>query len=225
MILDSARGMNSTQQRDYTLSLELAVKALKGRHPQEIARRSGAFVTEIRGRIFLEMAVLGRRCVIPHPDIDVRWADSPDEIPPWQKALILHYLKKAPGIQLSGNLVTFQEVESGAFYMPIFRARVLKPFVEAFGPRPDSMVEAAKRSFNGEERGHGHRSVTVFAFPYVPITLVLWEGDREFPPEGTLLYDSTVSEYLSTEDITLVSEMLVRGLIECSLGGGKGKSP
>lgn len=210
--------MTTRQQRDYTLSLKLAVEALAALHPQEIARRSGAFVTEIRGRIFLELEVLGRRCVISHPEIEVRWEDSLQEVPSWQKAVVLHYLERAPGVQLSGNLVTFQEVESGAFYLPIFKARVLTPFVEAFGSAPGRMVEAAMRSFNGEERGHGHRSVTVFAFPYVPITLVLWEGDEEFPPDGTLLYDSTVSEYLSTEDITLVSEMLVQGLIQAARG-------
>lgn len=223
MIPVAGSGM-TREQRDYTLSLGLAVKALEALHPQEIARRTGAFVTEIRGRIFLELEVLGRRCVIPHPEIDVRWADSPQEIPSWQKAVILHYLERASGVQLSGNLVTFQEVESGAFYLPIFKARVLTPFLEAFGRRPDSMVEVAKRYFNGEERGHGHRSVTVFALPYVPITLVLWEGDEEFPPDGTLLYDSTVSQYLSTEDITLMSEMLVRGLIEYCFGREKGQS-
>ncbi len=218
MIPNAGSSMTTWQQRDYALSLQLAVKALQALHPQEIARRTGAFVTEVRGRIFLELEVLGRRCVIPHPEIEVRWADPPQEMPSWQKAVILHYLERAPGVQLSGNLVTFQEVESGAFYLPIFKARVLAPLIEAFGRQPDSMVEAAKRSFNGEERAHGHRSVTIFAFPYVPITLVLWEGDEEFPPDGTLLYDSTVSEYLSTEDITLVSEILVRGLIEAAKG-------
>lgn len=206
--------MTSPEERDYGPSFKLAAETLAGQHPQEIARRSGAFVEEFRGRTYLEIEVLGRRCVIPHPEIDVRYADSREEMPLWTKVLILHYMERATGVRLSGDLVTFQEVESGTFYLPIYRDRVLKPMLEVFGHRPEALVDTAKRLLNGQERDHGDLSVTVFALPYVPITLVLWRGDEEFPPNGTALYDATISMYLNTEDITLLTQMLVQKLIQ-----------
>jgi hypothetical protein len=206
--------VTSPEQRDYRLALELAAKALAAQHSQEIARRSGAFVQEVRGRIFLEVEVLGRRCVVSHPNIRVTAEDPHGDIPSWEQVLILHYLERASGVPLSGNLVTFQEVESGSFYLPLYRERVIKPLVEAFGHRPQAMVEVAERFFNGERRGFADASVTVLALPYVPVTLLMWLGDSEFPSQGSLMYDASVASYLPTEDITSVSQMLVQRLIE-----------
>ncbi len=206
--------MTSPLGRDYTLALQLAAEHVGAQHPQEIARRSGAFAEEIRGRIYLTLEMLGRRYVIPHPQVDVRFADSPEEVPLWIKVLVLHYLERGSAERLTGEMVTFQEVESGTFFLPFFRERVLGPLVGHFGCRPEAMVDAAKSAYNGEERERGDVSVTVFAFPYVPVTLVLWRGDEEFQPEGSILFDSTVSKYLPAEDLTTVCQMLVQGLIE-----------
>ena len=43
------------------------------------------------------------------------------------------------------------------------------------------------------------------AFPRVPLMLQLWEGDEEFPPDGNVLMDPTISGYLSTEDVALTA--------------------
>jgi hypothetical protein len=206
--------VTSPEQRDYRVAFALSAKALTAQHPQEIARRSGAFVQEVGGKVFLEVEILGRRCVLSHPTIRISCEDPHAELPPWEQVLILHYLERASGIPLSGNLVTFQEVESGPFYLPLYRKRVIEPLVGAFGHRPQAMVEAAQRFFNGEKREYADASVTVLALPYVPITLLMWLGDSEFPSEGSLMYDASVASYLPTEDITAVSQMLVQRLIE-----------
>lgn len=202
----------SVRQRDYEMAFQLVKDSLSKRHPGEISKKSGAFVEEKGGRTFLELEYMARRCIIPHPEIDVYYEDGEREMPLWNKVLILHYLDRASGIPLKGELITFNNVESGTFYMPAYRKRVIEPLIKAFGARPDGLVEAA-RGLNGERRDHGDASVTVFAFPYVPITLVLWRGDEEFPPEANVLYDLTVGSYLPTEDITLVTQMLVLELI------------
>jgi hypothetical protein len=208
--------MPDLRARDYSLAFTLAAKDLSKQHPQEIARRSGAFVEEKKGQIFIDVEVLARRHIITYPQMEITLEDPQEQVPLWKKVLILHYLQKASGVPLQGRLVTFQEIESGPFYMPIFRQRVLNPLVASFGEHPEALVETAVSHFNGEPRGHGDASVTVFALPYVPITLVIWKGDEEFPPQGNLLFDSTVSLYLDIEDLTAVAQVLVEGLISVS---------
>jgi hypothetical protein len=66
----------------------------------------------------------------------------------------------------------------------------------------------------GDKANYGDTAVTVNVFPRVPLTLVLWRGDDEFGPEGNILFDSTISDYLPVEDIIVVSESLVRRLIK-----------
>ena len=57
------------------------------------------------------------------------------------------------------------------------------------------------------------------SFLSVPVALVLWRGDEEFPPDGTILFDRTVSKLLSAEDIAWIAGMVVYPLV------GKVKNP
>ena len=56
-------------------------------------------------------------------------------------------------------------------------------------------------------------AVTINAFKRVPITFVLWRGDEEFPPDGSILFDATVSDYLSIEDINVLCERITWKLV------------
>jgi hypothetical protein len=47
----------------------------------------------------------------------------------------------------------------------------------------------------------------------VPVTLVLWGGDEEFPARGNILFDDTISGYLSTYDITVLCDAIVWRLV------------
>ena len=49
---------------------------------------------------------------------------------------------------------------------------------------------------------------------------VVWRGDAEFPAEGKVLFDSSVSRYLPVEDIVVLAETVVWKLIK-----KKGHSP
>ncbi|GAI93061.1 unnamed protein product, partial [marine sediment metagenome] len=66
----------------------------------------------------------------------------------------------------------------------------------------------------GHRVDYGDVAVTINAFSYVPITLVLWQGNGEFAPEGSILFDSTISDYLSTYDITVLCETISWKLVK-----------
>ena len=57
-------------------------------------------------------------------------------------------------------------------------------------------------------------AITIDAFSRLPITIVLWRGDDEFPPEGNIMFDSTISDYLDTEDIAVLCETMTWRLIK-----------
>jgi len=47
----------------------------------------------------------------------------------------------------------------------------------------------------------------------VPVALILWKGDDEFPPEGTILFDRNISHILSAEDIAWLAGMIIYPLL------------
>jgi len=50
----------------------------------------------------------------------------------------------------------------------------------------------------------------------VPLRLILWQGDNEFPPDASILFDETAGDYLSPEDAAWLAGMVVYRLAALS---------
>jgi hypothetical protein len=72
----------------------------------------------------------------------------------------------------------------------------------------------------GQKVEYGDTAITINAFPRVPLTIVLWQGDKEFPADGNIMFDSTITDYLPTEDITILCEVIAWKLVRLSKTGG-----
>jgi len=78
----------------------------------------------------------------------------------------------------------------------------------------DRLPVVAQELFAAQIASMGDVSVTIQAFPKVPITFIIWRGDEEFPPNGTILFDSSIKDnLLSAEDISELVSMIVYPLI------------
>jgi len=126
--------------------------------------------------------------------------------------LVLHYITNAMGIEPTGTLISFRELRGGALYYAAFEGHTIKELVAAFGVSPDGLVGAAK-SLGGSRAPVGHVGVTVPALPRIPVTVAVWRGDSEVPASANVLFDETIRRYLVTEDIVVLSELTVGGLV------------
>lgn len=93
--------------------------------------------------------------------------------------------------------------------MDAFVRRAKEPLLKAFGDNPGRMPELASSAYDTSGLDYGDFSVIVKALPLVPVALVLWEGDEEFPPEGNILFDRSISKFLSAEDTAWLAGMVV----------------
>jgi len=48
----------------------------------------------------------------------------------------------------------------------------------------------------------------------VPLTFVLWRCDEEFPASASILFDSSITDYLPVEDIIVMSEIVAWKLVK-----------
>jgi hypothetical protein len=201
---------------DYQLSFDLAAEQLAQMDPAQVAERSGAAAAA--GSAALELAYYGRPVRVGLAPVVVEALDDGPEIPLAEQALILHYLTRADGEPLAGDWITFREVEAGEFYWSAFVKRAKSPLVGFFGSRPELLAELAPK-VGGEGPGiSGDVSVVVRAFPRVPIMLVLWEGDDEFPADGNLLFDAGIGHYLITEDVALAAGLPIYKMMALARG-------
>lgn len=146
----------------------------------------------------------------PAQEKSIRGADA-DLIA--ERILILHYLAKASGAPLSGRMVGFDQLPGGRFYGSAFRKRSEVPLAEMFSRDPMGLIAAAEK-LGGVRGEHGDASAALLPFPMVPMTLIVWAGDDELPPNGRVLFDDTAEEYLSTEDIAVLGDLVIRRLKE-----------
>jgi hypothetical protein len=129
------------------------------------------------------------------------------------RIILLHYINNASGIPLSGEKVAYGDIPSCMHYEPVFAKRVLKPLQNAFGYDKYAFLEAGT-ALGGKEEDYGDGSFTLFAFPKVPITFILWEGDDEFPPSAKALFDPSITGYLPLEDIVVVAKLAASRILK-----------
>ena len=211
---------------DYNQALELGRKELSGKNPDLVASLSGAEMnSDENGNTFLSLNFLNREIIISWPELEFSYTRSSDEkLLIQQRILLLHYLYGAwfsRGAPIKGEWISFQEVLDGKFYLDAFHRRAKDPMVQTFGERPELLVKLAKESFGAVSSDQGDVSVVIKALPLVPVALIIWKGDEEFPPEGNILFDQNIIEMLSAEDMAWLSGMVVYPLVDRAKGRGK----
>jgi hypothetical protein len=197
----------------YNLAFELAGKQLAATGDlKQQCLKSGASYKRLDSKELITVEFLNQTYQVTMPDTEVSLLDAKAEIPTSDKILILHYLTLASGTPLSGKPIAFQELPEGATYQRTFSKRSIAPLAKYFGGEPERLLKLAGR-LGGQKTDYGDAAVTINGFKFVPVTLVLWRGDEEFPARSNILFDSTVSEYLSTYDITVLCDAIVWRLV------------
>lgn len=185
--------MTNGQEQAY----ELACQQPASRNIEELCRKTGAQAVD-SSKITVEY--LDQAYLVTLPNGEVSSWNNDEEVPLKDKILILHYLVSARGTPPSNRLITFKQLPGCASYFRVFSQMALKPFLDHFGEEPLLLINAGA-NLGGHKAGYGDVSITINALPRVPISFALWRGDDEFSPRGSIIFDSSSSDFLPTEDI------------------------
>ena len=204
--------------RAYELAYELACEQLARIDDiEEQCRRSDAQYQVIGSEKAIIIQYLNQSYLVTLPDAEVSLLGSEVVVPIREKLIMLHYFTAAKGVPLAHSQITFRELPEGIVYSPTFYQRTIKPLLKYFGQEPQNLVVASEK-LGGWKTDYGDIGVTINAFSCVPITIILWRGDEEFAPQGSIVFDATISDYLPTEDITVLCETITWRLIKYSRG-------
>ena len=140
---------------------------------------------------------------------------------------ILSRYAEAEPVPEALRLISFRQLSGGYAYHKAFLGRVVLSIQRVFGPKPRTLIEAAKL-LGGSEVSYGDCAVRVNALPLVSITVVLWTESPEFPASANVLFDASISHYLTTEQVAMLGELTsarLRHAYEVLVGKQKGKVP
>ena len=127
--------------------------------------------------------------------------------------LILHYLKqKMKGLPLiSGEWVSFKQLEGGQGYYSAFKRRVIEPIMRKYGGNPEALLELIER-FKAKRIQLADYSIVLDIFDGVPALITLWRGDEEFGPEANILFDKSIEDIFCTEDVAVFAGFVARNI-------------
>jgi len=197
------------KQENYELARRMAVEGLGKSDLEERAAKSGGqFEAGAGGEVRIRLEYLGNEFLVLFPSGSIAAGQGQKPLSLREEILLLHYLAKATGTLPTGRWVSFIEIPGGTFYHPVFLQRCQIPLVKVFGPNPEALRTMVE-PMGGRPLDKGDVGVRIQALPFVPLGLVLWRGDAEFPAAGNLLFDDSVTEHLPVEDIVILAETVV----------------
>jgi hypothetical protein len=203
-----------TRTDDYREALRRAEEELKRAPFAERAQKAGASLTHLSdATCCIQLEFFTESATIQIGDSLIIAIEGQEKEPPIEEKIILcHYLLHATGTDPAGQWITFRQIPDGHFYDAAFQRRTRDPFLLTFGHNPQLYRDCAEK-LGGIPVQNGDVGMMFRVLPNVPVQLVLWQGDEELPPESTILFDATISEYLPAEDVAVLSGMLVYRLM------------
>jgi len=206
--------------QSYELALRIAADQLRGVDLRQQCLRAGATLREREGRQEVVVRFLGRSAVITLPEMAGRYDDD-GGMSIQERILLLHYLLRATQRPVKGPWIDFRQLPGGQAYYPTFLKRTTAILIRAFGQCPELLLEASRVLEGVPLEGFGDVGVLIPALPRVPLAIILWKAEGEFGPEAKVLFDVSVSEYLSTEDVVMLAQEVALRLSRATQTGGR----
>jgi len=197
--------------QDWLDGVEQAWKLLSSLSSEGVCLKAKADFDELAGHYILP---LFNKKVYISPGERRIWGDSKlgdlvlNDLSHYSRLSTLWYLIQAKDIPLSGNLVSPREVNGGLIFAQGSHMLPLYRLVDKYGSDVERLVKKGV-SLGGEQLNYGDASVRLFPFPRVPIVLLIWKHDEEFPARADILFDSTCSEHLPTDIIWSTAMMSI----------------
>ena len=194
---------------DYIAARNRAAEALAAETIEAIAKRSGFDRID---DVSMRVPFLNRTYRVSYPDFVFTDMDSDAAVPLQEQVLILHYLIGNSPEWLKGQWVAYREIQGAQFYYSAFIKRAVDPLKKIFGQSVQPLTAAAQ-NLNGRPIDAGDAGFEFLVFPKVPVQVIVYQGDDEFPAEASILFDHSIGDILSPEDIAWMAGMLVYRLM------------
>jgi hypothetical protein len=139
------------------------------------------------------------------------WTRADD--PLLELATVLYLIGVEDVYPLGRDLVGPQGLREGHFFQGPHELKIA-PVLERYGRDPAGLDAAAQR-LGGEPVGMADSAWRLKPFPRIHLYYLLWEGDDEFAPRLSVLFDRSIEKVLAADAIwglvTRVSTALVKG--------------
>jgi hypothetical protein len=130
-------------------------------------------------------------------------------------SVLIHYILNGSQSRAKGKFVTFAELAGPLFKQGSYSQAALEsPIIKRFqGLLPELLATASSvGGRQGGEAGMGAVSLIFDLLPHIPLQLVFYDRDDEFPARATLLFDHNATQIIDFEVLAVLVTLFVQSL-------------
>ena len=135
------------------------------------------------------------------------------------RIVLCHYLIRAGKGTLTEEWVSYRDFKDSAFFISNFQTNVEVPITEHFAGRTGELEDAAMKLGGRPYRGFqtGDVCFRVPSLPKVPLLLIFYDRDDDFPASCKLLFDKSAPNWLDMECLAVLGWILAELLVKNAL--------
>lgn len=123
------------------------------------------------------------------------------------------YLSSCTPVEPSGNLISPRSLPHGAAFFKGPHEIPEEVLAHHFGSNPGRLIEAGEKLGGARTKG-GDAAVVIPTLPRLPVTVILWVGDLEFPARAQMLLDDTAAQHLGLDALWAALILTAEALIQ-----------
>lgn len=166
--------------------------------PRDVSRR--ALCSFVRGQNCYTLPVWNRICTISPGQGTVLWRTESDRLHEYFDLFAVHYLLTAREISPSGQWISEKDMMGGATF---FRGPHAIP-THLIANRVNNSVDAFRSlctAYGGAPLAMADAAYSFSITDRIPVAVLYWAGDDEFPAEAKLLFDKTLPKHFALDII------------------------
>ena len=129
-----------------------------------------------------------------------------------QQLCILAYLVEAKDLPLADRLVGVEKLDPGGFFFRGSHRLPVERLASVFGPDPRLLLKVGQ-VLNGVPRAFGDASIELCVLPRIPLTLVVWAADEEFPARASIFFDQSAAKQLPLDVLFAIGTLTIDGVL------------
>ncbi len=129
-----------------------------------------------------------------------------------QQLCILAYLVDAKDLPPAGRLVSVEKLDPGGFFFRGSHRLPVEKLASAFGTDPQ-LLNKVGRVLNAMQRSFGDVSIELCVLPRIPVTLVIWAADEEFPARASIFLDQSATAQLPLDVLFAIAALTIEGVL------------
>jgi hypothetical protein len=131
----------------------------------------------------------------------------------FEELCILAYLINSKDLPGANKLIAAQALPGGQFFFRGLHKLDTEKLEKAFGECPERLYKIMDE-FGAKRCEFGDASIQLNVLPRIPLTIVIWRSDNEFPARSSVLFDETAAEQLPLDALWSAANLTIKALIK-----------